>query len=201
MSSLTAPRCQHVKVSGTQCGSPALRNKTLCFFHQQNRPLPIECYADIEWATGEIYLPALEDAHSIQTVIRQVIQMTMQKRIERKTASLLLYGLQIASSNLKRIDQEKPQPDEVVTDPEDLSPTTEEKAQDNQSATEVEASPDSNNNEANNNHAAETTKTKTKSKTGSETIPPRGVTIQASYQPKSQSQSRQTQQRKKEYVI
>jgi hypothetical protein len=185
-----------VKVSGTQCGSPALRNKTLCFFHQQNRPLPIECYADIEWATGEIYLPALEDAHSIQTVIRQVIQMTMQKRIERKTASLLLYGLQIASSNLKRIGQEKPQPDEVVTDPEDLLPTTE-AAQHAQSASEIEVSP------ATSPDAKKDVRRGSKNEENDGTEPPRPgkVTIRASYQPGPQGRDRQSHQRRKQYVI
>jgi hypothetical protein len=115
MSSFAAPRCRHIKVNGTQCGSPALRHKNFCFYHQQDRPLPVECYFDGPYATGEITLPYFEDAHSIQTVIRQVVQMVLQKRLERKTASLLLYALQIASSNLKRIELEKPQPEQVVT--------------------------------------------------------------------------------------
>jgi len=110
MSSSAAPRCQHIKVNGTQCGSPALRKKSFCFYHQQHRPLTVECYSEGEYATGEIALPVFEDAHSIQSVIRQVVQMVLQKRIERKTASLLLYALQIASSNLKRMELEKPQP-------------------------------------------------------------------------------------------
>jgi hypothetical protein len=116
MSSFAAARCRHIKVSGTQCGSPALRKKNFCFYHQQNRPLTVECYSEQQYATGEIDLPVFEDAHSIQTVIRQVVQMVLQKRIERKTASLLLYALQIASSNLKRMELEKPQPEQVVTD-------------------------------------------------------------------------------------
>ena len=62
------------------------------------------------------HLALFEDAHSIQSVIRQIVQMVMQKRIERKTASVLLYALQIASSNLKRMELEKPQPEQVVTD-------------------------------------------------------------------------------------
>ena len=49
-------------------------------------------------------------------MIRKVVQMVLQKRIERKTASLLLYALQIASSNLKRMELEKPQPEQVVID-------------------------------------------------------------------------------------
>jgi|SRR5208337_4763425 len=115
MSSSAAPRCRHIKVNGTQCGSPALRHKNFCFYHQQDRPLKVECYSEGEYATGEIALPIFEDAHSVQTVIRQVVQMLLQKRLERKTASLLLYALQIASSNLKRIELEKPQPEQVVT--------------------------------------------------------------------------------------
>src|SRR5713101_4221348 len=117
MSSIAAAaRCQHIKVSGTQCGSPALRSKNFCFYHQQDRPIAVECYYDGPYALGEITLPFFEDAHSVQAVIRQVVQMVLQKRLERKTASLLLYALQIASSNLKRMELEKPQPEQVVTD-------------------------------------------------------------------------------------
>jgi hypothetical protein len=113
--SLAAPRCRHIKVNGTRCGSPSLRDKDFCFYHHRDRPLPVECYFEGEYPTGEIALPYLEDAHSIQSVIRQVVQMVLQKRIERKTASLLLYAMQVASSNLKRVELEKPQPEQVVT--------------------------------------------------------------------------------------
>src|ERR1700720_4070737 len=90
MSSSEAPRCRHVKVNGTQCGSPAVRSKSFCYYHQQHRPILAECYSDGEYSTGEILLPVFEDAHSVQSVIRKVVQMVLQKRIERKTASLLL---------------------------------------------------------------------------------------------------------------
>jgi hypothetical protein len=117
MSSLAAPRCRHINANGTQCGSPALRSKNFCFYHKQNRPMTVDCYYNPEeYPTGEIALPVFEDAHSIQTVIRQIVQMVLQKRLERKTASTLLYALQIASSNLKRMALEKPQPEQVVTD-------------------------------------------------------------------------------------
>src|ERR1700727_1664440 len=112
----TASRCRRIKVNGTQCGSPALRNQEFCFYHMYDRPTMPECYSDIEYATGQIALPPFEDAHSVQTVIHQVVQMVLQKRLEQKTASLVLYALQIASSNLKRMEHEKPQPEQVVTD-------------------------------------------------------------------------------------
>ena len=116
-SQAAAPRCRHIKVNGTQCGSPALRHKNFCFYHQQNRPALTDCYYNPdEYPTGLIALPVFEDAHSIQTVIRQVVQNVLQKSLERKTAGIVLYALQIASSNLKRMELEKPQPEQVVTD-------------------------------------------------------------------------------------
>jgi hypothetical protein len=176
MSSLSAARCQHIKTVGTQCGSPALRNKKYCFYHQEYRPIPVECYSEGQYATGEIDLPFFEDAHSIQNVLRQVVQMVMQKRIERRTASLLLYALQIASSNLKRMELEKPQPEQVVSDLETVAqtpiePTTQE--------------PKANGNNKNNDE-------------NSDNLPP--GTIQASYRPGPKTESRQ-RPRKKQYVI
>ena len=192
MSSFAAARCQHIKVSGIQCGSPALRNKTFCFYHQQNRPVTVECYYDGGYATGEINLPAFEDAHSIQTVIHQVVQMVLQKRLERKAASLLLYALQLASSNLKRMDLEKPQPEQVVTD---LEPVLDPQdawqapiARSGETAGETSAS------------APPINGDQKVSEVSGEDLPP--GTIQACYRPgpKTQNRPRQGHQRQKQYV-
>jgi len=159
MSSITAPRCRHIKVNGTQCGSPAVRSKSFCYYHQQHRPILAECYSDGEYSTGEILLPVFEDAHSVQSVIRQVMQMLLQKRIERRTASLLLYALQIASSNLKRMELEKPQPEQVVIDivtplkyePPIAAPElTEEESKEEEEAKEASAHAQSDNAQADN---------------------------------------------------
>jgi hypothetical protein len=191
MSSLAAPRCRHIKASGTQCGSPALRNKNFCFYHQQVRPLTVECYSEGEYATGEIDLPVFEDAHSLQTVIRQVVQMVLQKRIERKTASLLLYALQIASSNLKRMELEKPQPDQVVTDVETMDPDSQTpiasalSATHDQQVDQANASPRSNQD----------------GNISGEDLPP--GTIQACSRPGPQTRNRprESRPRRKQYVI
>ena len=193
MSSFTAARCRHIKISGTQCGSPALRNKNFCFYHHKDRPVPVECYSDIEYATGEINLPFFEDAHSIQAVIRQVVQMVLQKRLERKTASLLLYALQIASSNLKRMEIEKPQPEQVVTD---LEPVVDPHdawqapiARSGETAGETSAS------------APPTNRDQKVNEVSGEDLPP--GTIQACYRPgpKTQNRPRQSQTPRKQYVI
>jgi hypothetical protein len=192
MSSIAAARCRHIKVSGTQCGSPALRNKNFCFYHQQDRPMTVECYSEGEYATGEIALPVFEDAHSIQVVIRQVVQMVLQKRIERKTASLLLYALQIASSNLKRMDLEKPQPEQVVTDLDTMNLDT---ASETPMAAPAETASET---------SASAPPTNGNQKVGGvsgEDLPP--GTIQACYRPgpKTQNRPRQSHPRRKQYVI
>src|SRR5208283_1347897 len=101
-------RCRHVKTNGTQCGSPALKDNELCYYHDKNRPAPAELYMDGErYCNEQIMLPVFEDAHSIQTVIRHVVQLMLRRQIERKDASVMLYALQIASSNLKMMAAEK----------------------------------------------------------------------------------------------
>src|SRR5437764_15280997 len=47
-------------------------------------------------------LPVLEDADSIQITLGQIMRMIVCRQVDTKSAGLLLYGLQIASSNLRR---------------------------------------------------------------------------------------------------
>jgi len=117
-------RCRHVKTNGTQCGSPALKDKELCYFHEQNRPEPVEFYFDDQpGCASQMVLPVFEDAHSIQTVIRQVVQLLLAQKIERKDAGLLLYALQIASGNLKTMQAENAKPTQMVVEPEKAAET------------------------------------------------------------------------------
>ncbi len=117
-------RCRHVKTNGTQCGSPALKDKELCYYHEQNRPEPVEFYIGNEpGCAGQMVLPVFEDAHSIQTVIRQVVQLLLAQKIDRKDAGLMLYALQIASSNLKTMQAEKARPTQMVVEPEKAAET------------------------------------------------------------------------------
>jgi hypothetical protein len=75
------------------------------------------------YCDSQIVLPVFEDAHSIQTVIRQVVQLMLTRRIERKDAGLLLYALQIASGNLKLMQAEKAKPTQVVVEPDKATET------------------------------------------------------------------------------
>jgi len=117
MSSFNAPVCQHIKTNGTQCGSPALKDNDFCFFHQQCRTVTFNyrgMYKD--YTASEFHLPAFEDVHSVQFTLRQVIELILRHKINEKEAGLLLYALQIASCNLKRQQQEEPNPEDIATD-------------------------------------------------------------------------------------
>ena len=119
-------RCQHIKTSGARCGSPALRNDKdkLCYYHKHNRLAAAELYLDGDrYCDSQIMIPPFEDAHSIQMVLRHVVQLMLQKRINPKDAGLMLYALQIASGNLKQLQAEKPRPTQVVMDPEKVGET------------------------------------------------------------------------------
>lgn len=54
--------------------------------------------------------PVLEDANAIQMALMQVIQMLSFGQLDHKTAGLMLYGLQLATSNLPRTQFEVKEP-------------------------------------------------------------------------------------------
>jgi hypothetical protein len=91
-----APRCQHIKVNGTRCGSPARHGRDHCCFHDSAAR-----------RNGEFVLPIVEDAASLQLALNQVMQALIDKLIDQKTANTLLYALQIASANLKQLKGEQ----------------------------------------------------------------------------------------------
>ncbi len=101
-----APRCMHVRANGVRCGCPAMRQNAFCFFHDRlyNRPF-------------EESFPFLEDAASIQMAIMQVLDGLRRGKLDRGVANSLLFGLQTASANLKRAnDNLQPLPSRVITE-------------------------------------------------------------------------------------
>jgi hypothetical protein len=113
-------RCQHIKINGTQCGSPALRRNKFCFFHKKWHEQRIRINGRQARRARSIDLPVLEDANSIQVAIMQIMRMIMSGELDTKKAGLLLYGLQTASSNLHHTNFE-PLMHDVVLDPRDAA--------------------------------------------------------------------------------
>jgi hypothetical protein len=119
-------RCQHIKVNGTQCGSPAVRRNKYCFFHKRWREQHVTVNPSAlerKPKSAPFDLPVLEDANSIQVALMQVMRLLLAGHIEHKTASLLLYGLQTASLNLRAASFEPIHKESVVIDPNAVDAT------------------------------------------------------------------------------
>jgi hypothetical protein len=63
-----------------------------------------------------VAIPLLEDANSVQSAIMEVIRGLLDGDIDRRTAGLLLYALQMASCNLKYVCFEPKDRGQVVRD-------------------------------------------------------------------------------------
>jgi hypothetical protein len=120
----TIALCQHLKVNGVQCGSPALKNRKLCHFHQRWQQGRIQLNANRSRRSRySLDLPILEDANSIQVALMQGMRLLLTNQVDHKTAALLFYALQTASTNLRRTEFE-PRPQEVVIDPRGIRDTS-----------------------------------------------------------------------------
>jgi len=113
------PRCMHIKTNGTQCGSPALRYRRQCFFHERARAQHNRIVKS-QFKQARFVMPVLEDANAVQMALMQVMQLLAWGEMDRKVAALLLYGLQTASSNLRNVDFEPSEPTNVVINRENV---------------------------------------------------------------------------------
>lgn len=116
MPSYSVPRCHHIKMNGTQCGSPAMRTERFCFFHLSASPVNVDVQPPDNSEPDNFLLPVLEDATSIQLTIAQVTTLLLRGRIDVKKARVLLCAMRLAASNLKRMDTEKPSPTQMLID-------------------------------------------------------------------------------------
>lgn len=122
------PRCQYIKVNGTQCGSPAMRRNRFCFFHKRWHEQRVTLSSPGSMprkgrSKPALDLPVLEDADAVQVALMQVMRLLLSGQIEHKTASLLLYGLQTASANLRQVTIDPAVKQKVVIDPRSVDQT------------------------------------------------------------------------------
>jgi hypothetical protein len=93
----------HIMVDGANCGSPAMRGNRFCYHHKRQREQRIAVSTERARVNRnpQFTLPVLEDSDSIQLSLAKIMQLLAAGQIERKTASLMLYSLQIATTNLR----------------------------------------------------------------------------------------------------
>src|ERR1700686_3522310 len=90
--------CTHIKVTGQQCGSPALRGEFFCYFHtrvikgvQQRVDMRLDSMA------------LLEDCESIQLSIMHVVDGLVKGTLDPTRARLIIQALRIAARNAKNV--------------------------------------------------------------------------------------------------
>jgi hypothetical protein len=101
LAALRAPRCQFTKKDGTSCRSPALKDRAFCYFHSRTP----EGRKRKRTETAKLVscqVPALADDDAIRVAAMNVCRGLADKTLDSRRASMLLYGLQIASTALRR---------------------------------------------------------------------------------------------------
>jgi hypothetical protein len=99
--------CAHVLANGQICQGIPMRDSHYCYWHHKARarrrrteriggPLSMEANTGLD-------LPLLEDANAIQIAIQEIMQAILDRRIDAKRAGLLLYSLQLASTNIRNL--------------------------------------------------------------------------------------------------
>jgi len=92
------PRCQHIKLNGQRCGSPAVKGIKHCFFH----------YGIIR-KPRELKLPPIEDDSTLLVATGRILDAMASKKIERGDGTSMLYGIQVAHSLMKGVRLENEQ--------------------------------------------------------------------------------------------
>jgi hypothetical protein len=96
-------RCHYIKTNGEVCGSPALRGRGYCYYHHEaaKRDQRRARFASLN--SIDVELPQFEDPESIQIGISEVALALLDRRVDPRTATSLLYAMQLAVSNLKNL--------------------------------------------------------------------------------------------------
>ena len=95
---MSCPTCTHLKTNGIVCGSPALRGKQLCYFHQrdldrgQHRARVLR-----QFESRELHLPPLNTPLDVQIALFKVMDALAANAMEPRRAFALLFAIQQAS--------------------------------------------------------------------------------------------------------
>jgi hypothetical protein len=105
---------------GRRCGSPALRDQNFCFYHAVHRThmTPAMRRRQLKSGFELTCLDGLDNPSAIQLALCQVLHRLAENSIEPKRAGLLIYGLQVAGTNLRRThtDANSRVPEAIVED-------------------------------------------------------------------------------------
>lgn len=105
-------QCRHTLPEGRRCGSPALRGERFCYYHHAERK-PVADARLRPARRNSFSLAQPRSRAAIQESLGEIIARIAQNDIDPRRAGLLLYALQIATTNLK--DHQNSQASESTT--------------------------------------------------------------------------------------
>jgi hypothetical protein len=98
--------CHHVKEDGIYCGSPALRDNKYCYYHFTQRMRRLRrARALRDNVPYRLEIPSLDSPYAVRNAISEIAQAIAAGQLEPLAAGKLLYAVQLASSNNRRIEQ------------------------------------------------------------------------------------------------
>ena len=94
--------CDHLKEDGVPCGSPALRGKKLCYYHQRDHKrrqysASIIRRADVLGPR----LPRMKSLGEVQAALYEVMQAIAAHRVSHRRAGRILFDLEQAAVPLR----------------------------------------------------------------------------------------------------
>jgi hypothetical protein len=99
-------QCHHIFPDDHRCGSPRMRNEQFCYYHHDSRrPVVRPSERLAHRSTFSLFTPT--DFSSIQESLGELLVRIAAKDIDPRRAGLLLYCLQIASTNLRSVRKEE----------------------------------------------------------------------------------------------
>ena len=97
------PICSHRKDDGAPCGSPALRGKKLCYYHQRDHKR--QQYAAAINRRADVLgprLPCMKSLYDVKAALYEVMTAIVDHRINNQRAGRILFDLQQASASLNK---------------------------------------------------------------------------------------------------
>jgi hypothetical protein len=101
---MSYPTCNHLKEDGFLCGSPTLRDKKLCFYHDRDHQRLV--YAERILRCNDplrLSAPLPKTLSGIPAALFEVINALADNRIHASRAGKLLFALPQASTFLREV--------------------------------------------------------------------------------------------------
>jgi len=109
---MTSKHCRHRKEDGFYCQAPALHGRDYCYHHLRSLGRRLRmARALAQREPYHIVLPLLDNKHSIQVAIMQVLDAMSNGLLTEKRGRIMLFGLQLAATNLRSLLKDAAQPD------------------------------------------------------------------------------------------